>query len=58
MSNMNFLIADVIQFASGKRITFSQGDATKIKSKQFLEFGCRTMCNKPEDIFQKQDHVI
>ena len=35
MSNMNFLIGDVIQFVSGTIITFSQGDASRIKSKQF-----------------------
>ena len=39
---MNFLIADVIQFVSGTMTTFSQGDAAKIKSKQFSEFGSRT----------------
>ena len=39
MSNMNFLIADVILLVSGTIITFSQGDAAKIKSKQFSEFG-------------------
>ena len=33
MSNMNFLIADVIYFVSSTKITFSQRDATKIKSK-------------------------
>ena len=36
---MNFLIADVI---SGTVITFSQGSAAKIKSKQLSEFGSRT----------------
>ena len=30
-----FLIADVKKFVSGKMITFSQGGAAKIKSKQF-----------------------
>ena len=39
---MNVLIADVIQFVSGTMTSFSQGGATKIKSKQFLEFGFRT----------------
>ena len=39
MSNMNFLIADVIQFVSGTVITFS----AKIKSEQFSEFDSRTM---------------
>ena len=41
-SNMNFLIADDIQSVSGTMITFSQGGAAKIKSKQFSEFGSRT----------------
>ena len=40
MSNMNFLIADV---TSDTKITFSQGGATKIKSKQFSWFGSRTI---------------
>ena len=40
ISNMNFLIADVI---SGTMITFPQRDAVKIKSKQFSEFGSRTI---------------
>ena len=43
ISNMNFLIADVIQFVSGTVITFSQGGAAKIKSKQFSKFGSRTI---------------
>ena len=43
MSNMNFLIADVIQFSSNTKITFSQRGVTKIKSKQFSEFGSRTI---------------
>ena len=42
MSNMNFLIADVIQFVSGTMTTFSQADGTKIKSEQFSEFRSRT----------------
>ena len=42
MFNMNFLIADVILFLSKANITFSQRDATKIKSKQFPEFGSQT----------------
>ena len=42
ISNMNFLIADVIWFVSGTMITFSQGGAAKNKSKQFSEFGFRT----------------
>ena len=41
MSNMSVLIEDLIQFVSGTMTTFSQGDGTKIKSKQFLEFGSR-----------------
>ena len=41
MSNINFLIADVIQFASGITTTLSQGDGIKIKSKRFSEFGSR-----------------
>ena len=39
MSNMTFLIADVIQFLSDTNITFTQRRATKIRSKQFSEFG-------------------
>ena len=45
MSNMNFVIAGVIQFVSGTMTIFSEGDGTKIRSKQssqFSEFGCRT----------------
>ena len=42
MSNMSFLIEDLIHFVSGTMITFSQGDGTKIKSKQFSEFGSQT----------------
>ena len=38
MSNMNFLIAEVIYFLSDTNIVFSQENATKIKSKQFSEF--------------------
>ena len=41
MSNMNFMIGDVIELSSDTKIAFSQGGATKIKSKQFLEFGSR-----------------
>ena len=41
---MNFLIADLIKFVSGIAIAFSQGDATKIKSGQFSEFGSGTIC--------------
>ena len=43
MSNINFLIADVILFLSDAKITFSQKDATKIKSKQFSDFGSQTI---------------
>ena len=39
MSNINFLMAYVILFSSHTKITFSQRDATKIKSKRFSEFG-------------------
>ena len=39
MSNMNALIAIVMQFMSGTMITLSQRDVTKIRSKQFSEFG-------------------
>ena len=42
MFNMTFLIADVIYLVSGTIITFSQGDATKIKCKQFSIFGSQT----------------
>ena len=41
VSNMNFLIADVIQF--GTIVSFSKEDGAKIKSKQFLAFGSYTM---------------
>ena len=43
ISNMNFLIADVIKVLSGTKITFSEGHAIKTKSKQFSEFGPRTI---------------
>ena len=46
MSNMNFLIADVIKFSSHTKISFSQGCVTKIESMQFSEFGSRTICAK------------
>ena len=39
--NIN-LVADVIWFLSATMITFSQGGAAKIKSKQFSEFGSRS----------------
>ena len=39
---MNILIADMIWFVSGTMITFSQGGAAKIESKQFSEFGSQT----------------
>ena len=42
ISNMNFRIANVILFVSGTTITFSQGGAAKVKSKQFSEFGSQT----------------
>ena len=35
----NFLITNVIQFVSDTMIAFSQEDGTKIRSKQFSEFG-------------------
>ena len=44
MYNMNFLITDVIQHASGKIVSFSLGDATEIKSKQFSAFDSWTIC--------------
>ena len=43
MPNLNSVIAAVIQFVSGTMITFSQGDATKIKTKRFSDFGSRTI---------------
>ena len=43
MSNMKFLIAAVTDFVSDIKITFSYGDATKIKSKQLSEFGFWTI---------------
>ena len=43
MSNMNFVIADVIQSSPDTKITFSQGGVTKVKFKQFSEFGSRTI---------------
>ena len=39
MSNINCLIAEVIYFLSDTKITFSEWDATKIKSTQFSQFG-------------------
>ena len=39
---MSFLIEDLIQFVTGKMTTLSQGDGTKVKSKQFLEFASQT----------------
>ena len=42
MSNMSFLIEDLVQFVSGTITNFSQGDGTKTKSKQFSEFGSQT----------------
>ena len=42
MSNVSFLTEDLIQFVSGTMTTFSQGDGTKINSKQFSEFGSQT----------------
>ena len=33
MSNIDFLTADVIQFLSNAKITFSQGDATDLQKK-------------------------
>ena len=47
MSNINFLIADVIQFVSGTITTFSQGNGTKTQSKQLLEFGSQTKAGFP-----------
>ena len=43
MSNINFLIANMIKFSSDIKITFSQRDAIKIKSKQFSECGSLTI---------------
>ena len=42
MSNMSFLIEDLIQFVSGTMTPFLQGDGTKIRSNQFSEFGSQT----------------
>ena len=42
MYSTNFFIADVIQTLSDTKMTFSQGDATKVKSKQLSEFGSCT----------------
>ena len=49
MSNMNFFTTNVIQFVSGTITTFSQGDGTKAKSKQFSEFatGFRKITSYP-----------
>ena len=41
--NRNFPIADVIHFVPFTITTFSQGDETKIKSKQFSVPGSRTI---------------
>ena len=38
MSNMNFIIADMIEFLLDAKITFTHRDSAKIKSKQFAEF--------------------
>ena len=43
MSNMSFLIVDVIQFVSGTMTTFLQKDGTIIRSKQFSKFCSRTI---------------
>ena len=52
MSNMNFLIADVIEFSSDTKITSSQGGAAQIKSKHFSELGSRTtLVNLLEESF-------
>ena len=40
---MNFLIADVIQFSSNTKIIFSHRNVTKLKAKQFSDFGSRTI---------------
>ena len=40
---MNFLIADVIQFVSVYDDNFLRRGSEKIKSKQFSEFGSRTI---------------
>ena len=42
MSNMSFLTEDLMQFVFCTMATFSQGDGTKINSKQFSEFGSIT----------------
>ena len=39
---MSFLTEDLIQFVFGTMTTFSQGDGTKINSRQFSEFGSQT----------------
>ena len=48
LPNMNFLIADVIYPPSDTKISFSQMDATKIKSNQFSEFDSRTDISSPK----------
>ena len=45
MSNVNFLIADVIPFVSGLMTIFTQEDGTKRKFKQFSEYGSQTITN-------------
>ena len=45
MSNINFLIADVIWFASGTVVTCSQAGEAKTKSKQFSEVSSQTILN-------------
>ena len=42
LSNMSFLIEDLIQFVPGTMTPFLQGNGTKIRSNQFSEFGSQT----------------
>ena len=43
ISNMSFLIADVINFVSGYNDKFLKKGAAKFKSKKFSEFGYQTV---------------
>ena len=50
MSNMSIFIAVVLQCVSGTMTTISQEDETKIKSKQFSEFGSRAASTSVESL--------
>ena len=59
MSNVNFLILDVIYCVSGTMITsLSQEDAIKVKCKQFSEFCCGTKSLEKHHLLEKFEDVI